>query len=221
MTTLTEAVPAPDLINLMREAEDWRLVSLLLTCPCPGWKTELQFLGEECTAEDLKQAVTNALNEADEGLYHSIFGPGGPAPPREVSYQHWAQPGLLLSEVTSYYQAFSFQPKEGEVLDHIAVEAGFIGFLRLKEAYARASELMEQAALTAEAARSFLTDHLAVIARPLAKNLAGSGVAYLETTAQALNRLTAAYESKAGKIGLSLPVLEDESNFECGGQEPE
>lgn len=220
MTTLTEA-PAPEVITLLREAEDWRLVSLLLTCPGPGWKTELRFLGEECTAADLKQAVTAALSEADEGLYHSIFGPGGPAPPREVSYQHWAQPGFLLSELNSYYQAFSYHPQASEVTDHIAVEAGFIGFLRLKEAYARASEMTEQAALTAEAARSFLTDHLAVMARPLAKNLAGSGVAYLETTAQALNRLTADYESKAGKTGLSLPVLEDESIFECGGQEPE
>ena len=64
---------------LLRQAAEWRLIGLLFECPAGTWRDDIGDLL-------LGSAVTHALEEASEGLCHSTFGPGGPAPPREVTY---------------------------------------------------------------------------------------------------------------------------------------
>ena len=66
------------------------------------------------------------------------------------------------------------------------MEAGFIAYLRLKEAYATAEGNHEHAALAGEAAQYFRREHVARMAPALAERLANSGVEYLMLAAQAL-----------------------------------
>jgi nitrate reductase assembly molybdenum cofactor insertion protein NarJ len=196
--------------ELLREAAAWRVLSLLLECPSQAWRGQLTALAREIDDAELRAACDAAMEEADEGLYHSIFGPGGPAPPREVSYRDTVQLGYLLSEIAAYYDAFAYQPRTPEVPDHVSVEAGFIGYLRIKEAYALACSDDEHASVAAGAAREFLTEHFSPLAHSLAVSLQQCGVRYLELTAQALARRAGTPASPL------LPVTQDESEFDCG-----
>jgi len=168
-----------DLSNLICEAAEWRMISLLFDCPTGDWAVEVESLEKEVRDPRLKEAAAIAQKEASEGQYHSIFGPGGPAPGREVSYRNWVQPGYLISEISSFYRAFSFTPRTIETPDHVSTEAGFISYLKLKEAYAKTSNDTESADITADAAKQFTAEHLTKVAEPLAKSLASSGVEYL------------------------------------------
>jgi nitrate reductase assembly molybdenum cofactor insertion protein NarJ len=172
--------------DLIEDSARWRLISMLFECPVDGWRRALTALAAEVPDPDLREAAAAAQAEASEGLYHSLFGPGGPASPREVSYRKGVESGGLLSELTGYYNAFGYDPASLEACDHIAVEAGFVGYLRLKEAYAQACADSDHAELTADAADHFLRDHLSSIAEPLATRLDQSGVHYLALASQAL-----------------------------------
>lgn len=115
------------------EAAEWRLISLFFDCPTGDWFDQVDALGKQVYDKRLKRAAKFARKQASEGMFHSIFGPGGPAPGREVSYRGWVQPGYLLSELASCYNAFSYKPMTAEVPDHVSVETGFVAYLRLKE----------------------------------------------------------------------------------------
>lgn len=202
--------------KLFGTATDWRLLGLLFECPSAAALAELKSLGSETTNKKLRQAAVYAQTEADEGLYHLVFGPGGPAPPREVSYRSWVQPGYLLSELSSYYRAFEYRPRYSDVPDHIAVEAGFVGYLRLKEAFALLSDEKENAEIAGEAANRFTKEHVAEIASPLSKLLAGSGVKYMMLAGEALYELSGAADLPERK---EMPVIETGcEEFSCGSE---
>lgn len=202
--------------KLFGTATDWRLLGLLFECPSVTTLAELKSLGSEATNKTLQQAAAYAQTEADEGLYHLVFGPGGPAPPREVSYRNWVQPGYLLSELSSYYRAFEYRPRYSDVPDHIAVEAGFVGYLRLKEAFALLSDEKENAEIAGEAADRFTKEHVAEIASPLSKLLAGSGVKYMMLAGEALYELSGAADLPERK---EMPVIETGcEEFSCGSE---
>lgn len=196
--------------KLFAAAMDWRLLGLLFECPSEASLEEMRSLGSETTNKTLRQAARYAQTEADEGLYHLVFGPGGPAPPREVSYRSWVQPGYLLAELSSYYRAFEYRPRYSDVPDHIAVEAGFVGYLRLKEAYCLLSEKDENAEIAGAAADRFTKEHVAEIASPLSKLLAGSGVKYMMLAGEAL------YEMSGAAV---LPERKETPVFESGCEE--
>lgn len=202
--------------ELLRDAAEWRLISLLFDCPKGDWFKQVDELGRQVTDKRLKKAAKAACKEASEGLFHSIFGPGGPAPGREVSYRSWVEPGQLLSELSAFYSAFSYHAGSGEVPDHVAVETGFVAYLRLKELYARENGDDESAEITADAAGSFTADHLAKYAQKLKKLLAVSGIEYLQLASDALFERVGPDKDK--EIKTFLPVLEDEEDslFECG-----
>lgn len=177
---------APDVVELLRQAAAWRLIGLLLECPREGWNAEVQALAAEVDDAALKEAADLARQQASEGLYHTTFGPGGPAPPREVSYRDTLHPGRFLAELRGTYEAFAYAPAGDEAPDHVSVEAGFISYLRMKEAYARSRGHEEEANTAAEAAGGFVEDHLASIAEPLSAALESSGIRYFALTASAL-----------------------------------
>lgn len=203
----TTATPVTTQNQLLREAAEWRLLGLLFECPSQQWREQVDALAVEVSDDDLKAAAEAAQQEASEGLYHSIFGPGGPAPGREISYRDWVQPGYLLSELTSYYEAFAYQPAMLEAPDHVSVETGFIAYLRFKEAYAWASSDAEHAAVTREAAQQFSHEHLAMLTEPLARALEHSGIQYLALAGKALLARVGPCRDAARKPG--LPVLTD------------
>lgn len=200
--------------ELLQQAAEWRLIGLLFECPKSDWLEQVTNLAKEVQDPNLKLAVQAAEIEANEGLYHSVLGPGGPAPAREISYNSWAEPGRMMSELTSYYKAFSFQPVTSEVADHISLEANFISYLRLKEAYAIACDAMEEAKITAEASEKFIAEHLNTIAEPLVNILVDLDVEYLKNAGQALLMRVGQVKHK------SLPVFDnfseiDECQFSC------
>lgn len=201
---------------LLREAAEWRMLSLLFECPGTQWRAQLGALAQEVGDPALHAAAVIAIDEACEGDYHSILGPGGPAPAREVSYHETIQLGYLISEITSYYNAFAYRPVTQEALDHVSLEVGFVGFLRLKEAFALACGEPQAAALARDAAKGFINDHLSCVAKPLATSLASSGVAYLANTANAL--LARVGPPRTLPVIQSLAPVPDcvDSTFDCG-----
>jgi nitrate reductase assembly molybdenum cofactor insertion protein NarJ len=172
--------------KLLSDAADWRLISVLFERPANDWHSQIAALASETSDKNLKAAAEAATTEANVPLYDTTFGPGGPAAPREVSHRQTMMPGQMLDELGAYYKAFAYQPTVNEIPDHIAVETGFIAYLRLKQAYALERGDAEQAAIAAAAAKHFIEDHLNAVAEPLAKSLAHSGIAYLSHTAAAL-----------------------------------
>lgn len=202
--------------GLLEEAAEWRLIGLLFECPTGDWKVQVSNLALEIADPDLRRAAKFAQIEASEGLYHSVFGPGGPAPGREVSYRDWVQPGYLLSELAAFYAAFSYRPSLAETPDHIAVEIGFVSYLKLKEAFARERGEIESAVVTADAVDSFIEEHLSKTAEPIAKILAGSDIKYLVLASESLfKRVGSDKDQKNRRI---LPTLHETDNdaFECG-----
>ena len=173
-------------IDLIRQAAEWHLIGLLLQCPDDGWSDRLASLAAEVDDPSLHAAVKAAQREVTAGVYHTAFGPGGPAAPREVSHRDSVIPGGFLADLCGYYEAFAYQPPAGETPDHVASEAGFIGYLRLKEAYARTCGDDEQARIAAVAARRFIEEHLAMLAHRFAASVKDSGIAYLALTAESL-----------------------------------
>lgn len=172
--------------KLLEEASEWCLLSLLLRCPAPGWREKIAGLASAVRDAALKESARLAAAHGSEELYHSVFMPVGPVSPREVGYRGLVEFGGLLAELNSYYGAFAYSPGGGEPPDHVAAETGFVAWLGMKQAYALACGGSEQEEIAAEAARSFVRDHLTYVAVPLKSALAGRGVDYLSLAAEAL-----------------------------------
>jgi nitrate reductase assembly molybdenum cofactor insertion protein NarJ len=204
---MSTRVQRPDATTkrLIREAAEWRLLALLFECPREGWHGQVASVAAEIRDPDLRAAARAAETAATQGLYHSIFGPGGPVSPREVSYHDSIQLGYLLSELRCCYDAFAYKPVSEEAVDHLSLEIGFIGYLRLKEAFMTAGGDPERAALAREAAQRFLAEHLAVSAEPIARALATGGPPYLVLTSRAL-------ASRVGprSKGSQLPIMDSQ-----------
>lgn len=200
----------------LRRAAQWRLLGALFCRPTPDWRRELAAAGQECSDDALRDACTAALDEAAEGGYHSIFGPGGPAAPREASYRTTLQLGYLLAELEAYYAAFAYNPDPHEPIDHVATEIDFVAFLRLKEALARVHGELDEAEVARSAAETFLADHLSAIADPLCRSLRHSGVAYLQQASQLLLDLVGPSRVIAGPPASAELVQIDDASFSCG-----
>lgn len=201
-------------LDLAREAAEWRLIGLLFSPPEVAWREQIASLAGETRDDQLKQAAATAIEEASEDLYHSTFGPGGPASPREASYFDNIQLGQLLAEICAHYEAFAYAPSQAEPPDHVAVETDFIAYLKLKEAYALAEDDSEKAALTADASRHFLEEHLSRIAPALRDRFQGAEIEYLRLASEAL----ASRCRTPAATPVLLPVLQDQAEepFECG-----
>lgn len=202
--------------DLLNEAAEWRMISLLFDCPTGDWFEQVAAFGKQVNDRQLKKSAKAAQTEAGEGLFHSVFGPGGPAPGREVSYRGWVQPGYMLSELSLFYDAFGFKPATNEVPDHVAIETGFIAYLRLKELYARECGDDESADITANAARDFIDEHISKYAQTLDKLLTASGIEYLTAAGAALFKRVGTDKDKDKKMFLPVLEEEDEPMFECG-----
>jgi nitrate reductase delta subunit len=175
----------PDETAALAAAARWRLLGLLLERPRPGWRDEVARLAAEVREPSLL-AVAAAAHHATEGTYLRVLGPGGALSPREVAYRGFEDPGWVLADLARFYDAFAYRPRAEDPLDHVAVEAGFVAYLFLKEALALAGGDVEAARTTAAARTDFLEAHVAAIATPLADRVAGTGESFLTAAAAAL-----------------------------------
>jgi len=172
--------------NLFRDAARWRLLGLLFEPPEGTWREQVENIAREIGDPDYQAVAALAIEEASPGLYHGTLGPGGPASPRAVTYDRAIQPGQRLAELAALYQAFGYLPALCEAPDHVAIETGFVAYLRLKEAYAVARGDIEHAEITRDAARQFITVQLAPIIQPLAERLSEGAIPYLAQAATLL-----------------------------------
>jgi hypothetical protein len=202
---------------LLRDAALWRALSLALERPRSGWHAELEQLSSEIDEAELG-AVAQAARGAGEGFYLAFVGPGGPVSLREVAHRKRSDPGHLLSVLRAFYEAFAYAPAAEDPLDHLAVEAGFVGYLRLKQAYALARGDTAAAEVAAGAAAMFTSEHVAAVADAVARSLEAADAGYLALAARAL----------AGRAGPPQPDLEGDwvpacregasCEFACGGE---
>lgn len=185
---MSAALRHPRTRTLLAEAAAWRLLALLFEPPSEEWRHEAATLAAEVQDAELQEASAAAVSQASEGLYHTLFGPGGPVSLREISHRPTVDAGQFLAELADGYAAFGYCPARAEPPDHLAVEAGFAAYLRLKEAFAQEQGLAAQAAVDARCARQFVAEHLAVLAKPLVGLLVQTGVSYLAQAAAVLAR---------------------------------
>ena len=171
--------------SAIAEAAEWRLIGVLLERPRAGWHGEIATLAAEVRDPALRAAAATA-RDAREGDYQRLLGPGGVVSPREVTYQSFADPGRVLAELAMVYDAFGFRPRVEEPLDHVAIEAAFVGYLLLKEAYAGARGERATAAITVAARRAFMEAHLGGFVATFTQRLEEVGASYLLPTARLL-----------------------------------
>ncbi|MCC7123439.1 MAG: molecular chaperone TorD family protein [Acidobacteria bacterium] len=214
MTTAADAID-PVVGDALRDAAAWRLLARLFECPSEAWRRDIAALSRELGDAPLVEAARLAVEEASEGLYHSIFGPGGPAPPREVSYHATMELGSLMSSLTGFYGAFGYQPAITESPDHIAVESGFLAFLNLKRAYALIEGNEEHKAITAAAARDFRIGHLAMYAERLATILADAPAGYLQMASRILADRVGPRPGPRQLLVIQPEPAEDGGEFAC------
>jgi len=204
----------------LAEAAEWRLLGLLFERPRPGWREAVEALSREVGDGDLRAAAAQA-GEAEEGTYLRVMGPGGAVPAREAGYHVTGDLGNILADVSAFYEAFAYHPSAEDPLDHVAVQAGFAGYLRLKEAYARARGDEKNAETTAGALDRFIEAHLRVIAGPLARRLAGTAPAYLVRAAASLvARAGDAPDPSWGMASSESAAQTGESGLCCGDALP-
>lgn len=188
------------------EAAAWRLIGALFERPRQGWHAEIAALGAEARDATLR-AVAATAADATEGDYLSLLGPGGAVSPREVTYQPFADPGHLLAELATTYEAFAFRPRAEDPIDHIAVEASFVAYLLLKEAYAAARGEDAYVTTTAAARAAFIAAHVSVLGAALADRLETASPSYLLATARLLGARLPARPPVPLPSSLDLPDL--------------
>ena len=206
----------PAVGELLREASEWRLFGLLFEYPAKPWRENLEALLPSLHSSELRAIAQAALEQSSEGLHIALFGPAGSVPVREVTYQGGVQFGYLMAELSAYYEAFGYQPQVDEAADHLAVQLGFLSFLKLKHAHALLNGESEAARLTSDAFINFLRDHVAVQAEPVVKALENFAPSYLAGAGKLI--LAQAGPSPRSGFPLGSPFGEgDESEaMSCG-----
>lgn len=213
--TEAAAITDPRVQLLLGEAAAWRLLGLLFERPREGWWQEVEMLRRDVADPAIKAAADAAHVMAKEGLYLALLGPGGTVSPREVAHRGMEDPGRILADISAFYEAFAFQPETEEAPDHLSVEAGFLGYLCLKEAYARARGNDQEAEVAAQAAQRFRDEHLASFAWPVALRLEEAGIRYLSLAASALAHRSGPRRDAATTMPASRPICDD-CPIECG-----
>lgn len=157
--------------TLLSEAAEWRMLGLMFEYPTQEWRANVAAVMDALAAPELRAIGEAAVSQATDGLHFALFGPAGTVPVREVTYQGGVQLGYLMAELTAYYDAFGYSPRVEEAFDHLAIELGFVSYLKMKQAGAIMAGETERAALTGEAALEFVKSHLAVQAEPVLHRL--------------------------------------------------
>ncbi len=208
---MSEMTIPGDVRALIEESVAWRMFSLAFERPRNGWRDHVTSIANDVTDEGVRNVAELAREQASEELFLNLFGPGGAISPREIAYRGFADPGHLLAELETIYGAFAYEPVSEECPDHVSVEAGFVGYLRMKQAFARIIGDKEAEKLSAEASEIFIREHLAPVAHGLCKRLEDDDEFYVARAAKLMRE----------RIG-DVPVSEiveppaDDDEISCG-----
>lgn len=206
--------------KLLQDAAEWRLLALLFEYPAGDWRRHVEAVAPEIADSLLTGAARAALEQAAEGIHHSIFGPGGPVPPREASYLTGVQLGYLLAELSDLYQNFGYRPSQAESPDHLSVQAGFLAFLKFKLAFETASGCREHASLCQEGINYLLKEHLSHLAEPVAAALESVGPPYLVLAGRALLERVGPAEPRPDLAIPGLTAGDEEAEITCSAAPP-
>ena len=136
--------------------------------PLPGVRAALQVLrlsGEVAEALAGAEGRLSALTPRALAAEHvALFSHGreGQGLPYEADFTAVSvfQKSQEMADVAGFYRAFGLAWENGqERPDHLSLEAEFMYFLALKEAYALSQDRPDDAAICRDAQRSFLRDH--------------------------------------------------------------
>ncbi len=211
-----DATINPEVVRLLTEAAEWRLLGMLFEYPSESWRERVAALLPDVRDENLRSLGGSALEYSTEGLHTALFGPAGTVPVREVTYQGGVQSGYLMAELAAYYDAFGYRPALDEADDHLAVELGFLSYLKLKQASAIASGDHEHASIAAEAAAAFTKDHVAVQAEPVANALENFAPDYLIAAGSIILQHAGPAPRTSYPLGAPLPGDGDSDDITCG-----
>lgn len=199
-------------VKLLEESAEWRLLGLLFEYPANGWRAQVESLLPSLARADLRSIADEALTYHSEGLHTALFGPAGTAPVREVTHKGGVQSGYLMAELAAFYDAFDYRPESVEADDHLSVQLGFLAFLKMKQAAALLAGSEEDAAVTESAAATFLKEHIALQAEPVAGRLELFGPDYLIAASQ----LILQYAGPSPRSGYPLTGIDDDEEMTCG-----
>lgn len=201
-----------DVRQLIEESVAWRMFSLAFERPRNGWRDHVASIASDVADAQVRGVAELAKEQASEELFIDLFGPGGAISPREVAYRGFADPGHLLAELETVYGAFAYEPTSEECPDHISVEAGFVGYLRMKQAFARIVGDEEAEKVSAEAAAMFIKEHLAPVAHGVSKRFEGVDDLYIARAARLMRERLGDVE-----IREEDPPSEEDGDMACGG----
>jgi TorA maturation chaperone TorD len=158
----------------LERASVYRLLALAFAPPTPARLAQVASAATGSAVETPSgvqaalHQLADAAREADAatlaGDHIALFQRQVQCPPYEGAYgpPRMAGKSTLLADVAGFYQAFGLAPAEfqPEVEDHVCAETEFMSALALKEAWAISEGHAEGLAVTRDAARAFLCDHL-------------------------------------------------------------
>ncbi|MCX6621388.1 MAG: molecular chaperone TorD family protein [Acidobacteria bacterium] len=211
---------SPEVLRLLAESAEWRLLGLLFEYPSAEWRAQVTALLPDLRDASLRALAEAALDATSEGLHFALFGPAGTVPVREVTYQGGVQSGYLMAELSAYYDAFGYVTNTTEAADHLAVQLGFLAYLKMKQALALASDDPEHAAVTAAAAASFLEQHIAVLAEPVAGKLEAFAPDYLIEAGALILHHAGPSPRSSFPLGSPLEEEDDSGEIGCGPAQP-
>jgi TorA maturation chaperone TorD len=158
----------------LERASVYRVLAMAFAPPTPARLEQLASAAAQAGAEAppgvraALHGLAAAAREADAaalaGDHIGLFQRQVQCPPCEGAYgpPQMAGKSTLLADIAGFYQAFGLAPAEfqPEVEDHVCAETEFMSALALKEAWALSEGHAEGLAVTRDAARAFLRDHL-------------------------------------------------------------
>jgi DMSO reductase family type II enzyme chaperone len=158
----------------------------------------------------LADAAAGADDTSLAGEHIALFQRQVRCPPYEGAYgpPQMAGKAALLADVAGFYRAFALEPAESqpEVEDHVCAELEFMSALALKEAWAVAESHTEGLAVTRDAGRAFLRDHLGSWGPAFAGRLAAVAAPGVYPAAAAV--LAAWLEAECARLGVAPARLE-------------
>lgn len=150
----------------LRRSQAYRFLVDALLYPQENWLDDLPALRpilDEIGLEDFPLPEIQMELPALQAAHRQAFGlTGSLCYETEYGLPNEFRQSQELADISGFYRAFGFQVggSRRERPDHLAMELEFMHLLALKEAHATSLGNREHAAITQEAQRGFLQDHL-------------------------------------------------------------